>query len=449
MPRAALQAGIPWEWTTHEEYMNALACRPLGLNVATLIGHCAVRQYAMGEASVERAASETEIAEMERMVRDGMAAGAFGFSTNFNEGHFREDGQPVPSRLANREEIERLCRVIGESRRGLVQLTHGGSARPEHIARITEWYDIIAKETRRPLIGESIRQRWDHPDLWRRQLEHVEERCRRGGAAYAMTVTRPVVRRWTLKNTNPFDEMPTWKTLKDLPLEKRKDEFRNRDTRDLLGREVIEDRLPVNFSRRWDLVCVRQVARPEHRSFEGKSVEELARAQGKSAIDFFLDLALAEDLETTFQDSREQGDEKAVGEIFRSPYVLLGQSDAGAHVARSAGFGYCTLFLGLWVRERQVMPLEEAIRKLTFMPASIFGLMDRGLLRRGMAADVVVFDPATVGVEEPEMVRDLPEGAPRYIQHARGIHYSIVNGSLLMKDGSHTGAYPGRVLRSN
>ncbi|MGH7843928.1 MAG: N-acyl-D-amino-acid deacylase family protein [Candidatus Binatia bacterium] len=449
MPRNALQAGIPWEWTTHAEYMNALTRRPLGLNVATLIGHCAVRQYAMGEASVERAASGAEITEMERMVRDGMVAGAFGFSTNFNEGHFREDGKPVPSRLANREEIERLCRVIGESQRGVVQLTHGGSARPEHIAHITEWYDIIARETRRPLIGESIRQRWDHPDLWRKQLEHVEERSRRGGAAYAMTVTRPVLRRWTLKNRNPFDEMPAWKKLKDLPSERRKEEFRNRDTRALLAREAVEERRPVNFSRRWDLVWVRQVTRPEHKPFEGKSVEEIARSQGKSAIDFFLDLALAEDFETIFQDSREQGDEKAVGEIFRSPYVLLGQSDAGAHVARSAGFGYCTLFLGRWVRERQVMPLEEAIRKLTFMPASIFGITDRGLLRPGMAADVVVFDPATVDAEEPEMVNDLPERAPRYIQHARGVHYSIVNGSLLMKNGKHTGSYPGQVLRSD
>jgi N-acyl-D-aspartate/D-glutamate deacylase len=243
--------------------------------------------------------------------------------------------------------------------------------------------------------------------------------------------------------------MPAWKKLKDLPLEKRQDEYRSGETLALLAREAVEERRPVNFSRRWDLVFVRQVARPEHKPFESKSIEELARSRGISAIDFFLDLALAEDFETIFEDSREQGDEKAVGEIFRSPHVLLGQSDAGAHVARSAGFGYCTLFLDRWVRERQLMSLEEAIRKLTFMPASIFGIRDRGLLRPGMAADVVVFDPATVGAETPEMVHDLPEGAPRHIQHARGIHYSIVNGALLMEHGKHTGRYPGQVLRSN
>src|SRR5574341_2117975 len=150
MPRKSLQAGIPWEWTSHGEYLHALERRPLGLNVATLVGHCAVRQYSMGEASVEREANEAEIAEMEELVRQGMAAGAFGFSTNSNQTHFREDGKPVPSRFSSLEEIARLCRVVGESQRGLVQFTHGAFATPEHVARISRWYDTILKETRRP-----------------------------------------------------------------------------------------------------------------------------------------------------------------------------------------------------------------------------------------------------------------------------------------------------------
>jgi N-acyl-D-aspartate/D-glutamate deacylase len=162
-----------------------------------------------------------------------------------------------------------------------------------------------------------------------------------------------------------------------------------------------------------------------------------------------LDLSLEENLETVFEDSITQGDEKAVAAIFRSPYVMLGQSDAGAHVASAnPGFGFGTFLLSYWVRQRQIMAMEEAIRKLTFMPASIFGICDRGLLRPGMAADVFVFDPAAIDLEKPEQVNDLPEGAPRYIQHARGIRYSIVNGAVLMQNGSHTGAYPGKVLRS-
>jgi N-acyl-D-aspartate/D-glutamate deacylase len=129
--------------------------------------------------------------------------------------------------------------------------------------------------------------------------------------------------------------------------------------------------------------------------------------------------------------------------------VLLGQSDAGAHVANAnPGFGYSTIMLAHWVRERQIMSLEEAIKKLTFLPASIFGIHDRGLLRRGMAADVLVFDPERIALAPPEKVSDLPEGAPRYIQRAVGIHYTIVNGSVLMENGAHKGAYPGTVLRS-
>jgi N-acyl-D-aspartate/D-glutamate deacylase len=448
MPRESLQAGIPWEWTTHGEYLAALERRPLGLNVATLVGHCAVRQYAMGEASVEREANDAEIIEMEELVRQGMAAGAFGFSTNSNQTHFREDGKPVPSRFSSLEEIARLCRVVGESQRGLVQFTHGAFATPEHVARISQWYDTILKETRRPLIGESVRHRWSEPDLWRKQLNDVEERSRQGYAAYAMTSTRRSMRRWTLKDGARLDPIPAWKRVLSLPIDARLKQLRLPAVRRELDKATT-DGTPIDFARRWDLIQVRKVARMENKHLEGKSVEELARAQRKPPIDALLDLALAEDCETTFEDSSTQGDEQAVKEIFRHPNVLLGQSDAGAHLANgNPGFGYATMMLAYWVRERQLMTLEDAVKKLTFLPASIFGLYDRGLVRRGMAADLLVFDPDQIDLAPPQKVEDLPEGAPRYIQRAKGIHYTIVNGSVLMKNGSHTGVYPGKVLRS-
>jgi N-acyl-D-amino-acid deacylase len=448
MPRQTLQSGIPWEWTTHGEYLDALERRPLGLNVATLVGHCAVRQYAMGEASVEREANEDEIAEMAGLVRNGMRAGAFGFSTNANQRHYREDGKPVASRVAGLDEIARLCRVVGEAQRGLVQFTHGAFAAPEHVARIGQWYDTILKETRRPLIGESIRHFWTEPDLWRKQLSDVEERCRGGYAAYAMTSTRRTLRRWTLKDASRFDEMPTWKNLMTLPLDRRKESFGDPQTRIDLVKALAESK-PISFSRRWDLLFIKKAARPENKSLEGQSIEELARWQSKRPIDAFLDLALAEELETVFEDAATQADEQAVKEIFSSPHVLLGQSDAGAHVANAnPGFGFATTMLAYWVRERQIMDLEAAIKKLTFLPASIFGMNDRGLLRRGLAADLFVFDPATIDLQPPEKTNDLPEGAARYVQRAKGIHCTIVNGSVLMKDGAHTGLYPGKVLRS-
>lgn len=448
MPRASLQAGIPWEWSTHGEFLDALERRPLGLNVATLVGHCAVRQYAMGEACVEREANDTEISEMEELVRHGMAAGAFGFSTNSNQSHYREDGKPVASRFAGLNEIAHLCRVVGESQRGLVQFTHGAFATPEHVAHISQWYDTILKETRRPLIGESVRHRWSEPELWRKQLNDVEERCRQGYAAYAMTSTRPSTRRWTLKDSNRLDEIPAWKNLMTMPLELRKEKFRERQTRLELAKATTDGK-PINFSRRWDCISIKKAARAENKNLENKNIDELARAQSKLPIDAFLDLALSEDLETTFEDSATQGDLHAVKEIFSNPHVLLGQSDAGAHVANAnPGFGYSTIMLAHWVRRRQIMSLEDAIKKLTFLPASLFGIHDRGLLRHGMAADMVVFDPETIDLVEPEKVEDLPEGAPRYIQRAKGIHYTVVNGSVLMRNGAHTGVYPGRVLRS-
>ncbi|MGH7817398.1 MAG: N-acyl-D-amino-acid deacylase family protein, partial [Candidatus Binatia bacterium] len=428
MPRESLQAGIPWDWTTHGEYLQALDKRPLGLNVATLIGHCAVRQYAMGEASVEREANDGEIAEMEELVRHGMAAGAFGFSTNSNQTHFREDGKPVASRFAGLREIARLCRVVGESQRGLVQFTHGAFATPEHVALISQWYDTILKETRRPLIGESVRHRWGEPDLWLKQLNDVEERGRQGYAAYAMTSTRRSMRRWTLKDGSRLNVIPAWKKILSLPADVRLEKLGDPLVRRELDRETTEG-APIDFSRRWDLISVKKVARPENSNLEGKSIAELANDQHKAPIDALLDLALAEDLDTTFEDSTTQDDEQAVKEIFTNPNVLLGQSDAGAHVANgNPGFGYATLMLAYWVRERQIMTLEDAIKKLTFLPASLFGIHDRGLLRRGMAADVLVFDPAEIGLLPAEKVDDLPEGAPRYIQRAKGIHSTIVNG---------------------
>jgi len=341
-----------------------------------------------------------------------------------------------------------LCRVVGESQSGLVQFTHGAFAAPEHVARIGQWYDTILKETRRPLIGESIRHFWSEPELWRKQLNDVEDRCRQGYAAYAMTSTRRTLRRWTLKDSTRFDEMPVWKKLMTLPLDQRKDGFRDRQTRVELDKAIAENK-PISFSRRWDLVSIKKLARAENKSLEGKNIEELARLLAQSPIDAFLDLALAEDLETTFEDAATQSDEQAVKEIFSSPHVLLGQSDAGAHVANAnPGFGFATTMLSYWVRERQIMSLEEAIKKLTFLPASVFGIRDRGLLRQGMAADIFAFDPARIALAEAEKVQDLPAGAPRYIQAAKGIHYSVINGSVLMNNGAHTGMYPGKVLRS-
>jgi N-acyl-D-aspartate/D-glutamate deacylase len=264
-----------------------------------------------------------------------------------------------------------------------------------------------------------------------------------------MTSTRRALRRWNLKDGERFKALAEWQRLMSLTLEGRKQELGNGSVRIKLAGEIACAGPGTNLTQRWNTVAVNKVSRPEHREYEGKSIDEIARLQGKALLDALLDLALAEGLETIFEESNTQGDEAAVREIFQSPYVMLGQSDAGAHVASgNPGFGFGTLLLSYWVRERGIMALEDAIRKLTFMPAYIFGIQDRGMLRPGMAADMFVFDPATIDLEKPRKVSDLPEGAARFVQGARGIHYNIVNGSVLMEQGAHTGAYPGKVLRS-
>jgi N-acyl-D-aspartate/D-glutamate deacylase len=233
------------------------------------------------------------------------------------------------------------------------------------------------------------------------------------------------------------------------PLEQRRRLFADPEARRKLRYEAVEEKRSSRFSRRWDLVYMIKAALPENRSLEKKSVAEIAKIKNKDVIDAFLDLSLEENLDTLYQTSSTNGDEAAVAEILRSPFTLVGQSDAGAHLIYDAGYGYATRFLGHWIRERQVMTLEEGIRKLTFMVASVFGLRDRGLIRKGMAADLVVFDPQTVQECEPEMVNDLPAGEPRLIQKAEGINMTVVNGEVLIESGEHSGAYPGRVLGGN
>ncbi|HEY7068241.1 MAG TPA: amidohydrolase family protein [Chloroflexota bacterium] len=442
MARPALEAGFDWRWETPAQYAQVLGQR-LGLNAGFLVGHCAIRQAAMGEDSVERAATPAEIARMQDLIREALDAGALGFSTNQNNRHFREDGKPVPPRLATPEEIEALAGVLTERNAGIFQTTQGGVNQPEDVHRTAD----LALRVGRPIVWQSILHRWSHPHSWRGLLDAAADAAARGARTYAMTNARPFNNRYTLRNAQEFDEFPTWRALMFAPVEARKAAFRDPDVRAKLRWEAVDDPKPGTFPKRWDLVRIIKVARPEHQEYQGLSVAALAERQGKPVVDAFLDLSLAEDLETLFQHALTNGDDAAVGEILRSPYTVVGQSDAGAHVNIDAGFGYCTLLLGYYVRELGVMSLEEAVRKLTFMVASIFELPGRGLLRPGYAADLVVFDPATVGPCEPEMVNDLPAGEPRLIQRATGIEYTVVNGTVLLEHGEHTGAYPGRVLR--
>ncbi|MGZ8465928.1 MAG: N-acyl-D-amino-acid deacylase family protein [Candidatus Binatia bacterium] len=447
MPSQVLRQAVKWEWTSFPQYLDRLQ-EKLGVNVAALMGHCAVRQYVMGEESSERAATPAEIAQMKALVREGMKAGAIGFSTNQNRRHMREDGRPIPSRLATDEEIVELASVLGELNCGSMQISRGtlGTARP--VEEDIDFFRRLASTSGRPVIWQSIAHRWNAPELWRKLLDLAQDSLASGAPSYPLTNARLFNGRFTLKNAQTFDDLPSWKQVMFAPVEQRAELFSDTERRRQLRFEAVEDKRPTTFSRRWDQIFLIKAAQAKNQALEGKSVEEIAQSLNKDVIDTFLDIAVEEKLETMFQNSGSR-DEEATAEILKSPITLVGQSDAGAHLVYHAGYGYATRFLGYWVREKAVMPLEEAIRKLTFMVASVFGLYDRGLIRPGMAADLVLFDPQTVRECEPEMVNDLPGGEKRLIQRATGVKTTMVNGAILVQDGEHTGAFPGRVLRNH
>jgi N-acyl-D-amino-acid deacylase len=442
MEMSLLRAAVEWQWTDVPGYLDALDRSQPALNVGVLVGHCALRQFVMGEDSVERPATGNEIDTMRAALRRAMRAGALGFSTNQNPRHIRDDGKPLPSRLAEFAEIEALGAVLGELNRGVVQMSSapGGADRVERLANLSL---LIG----RPVIWNAILHSWADPENWRAMLAATEGAFRRGARAWANTNTRAFNNRFTLKDAQEFDEFPTWRALMLGPLEERRKAFHDPEVRARLKWEAVDDPKRGTFHKRWDLVYIVKPVLPKNQELKGQSVAQLARRQGKEVLDAFFDLALEEDLDTGFRTPLTNGDPDAVGQIVASPYTVLGQSDAGAHLAIDAGFGYCTGLLANFVRERGALTLEAAIRKLTGMQAQIFGITDRGLLRSGMAADVVVFDPATVRPEEAELVHDLPGGAARLVQQASGIHLVLVNGEPILEGGKLTGARPGQVLR--
>jgi N-acyl-D-aspartate/D-glutamate deacylase len=441
--RRVLEEGIQWKWKSTAEYLDALGTR-LGINAAALVGHIAVRHSVMGEDAVERQATGEEVAKMKELVREGMEAGAVGFSTNQNPRHIREDKKPVASRLAADEELGSLLDVLAEMNRGVVQLSGGGADARGRIAYAAQ----MARRTGRPVLWQSINHSWSRPNHWQEMLANTQRVFQEEGLPiYAMTQAKPFQNRYTLSDAQCFDEFPTWKSAMFSPVEVRKQMFADFAVRKKLRAEAIEDQSPSVFPRRWDVIFVDHVKLPKNKIFEHKSVQEIASAADQDGLDWFLDISLEEDLQTRFVHTNTQGDPQAVCEILKHPAVMIGQSDAGAHMGYDARFGYATAFLGCWVRDHGIMSLEEAVNKLTFRVASVFGLSDRGLLRPGFAADIAVFNPATVNTLEPEYVQDLPANETRMIQKATGVPHTIVNGEVVIENGAPTGALPGKVLR--
>lgn len=446
IPMESLEAGTQWAWGSVADYLHALD-RRLGVNAGVLMGHSAIRRYVMGDASRERAeATPDELDAMKTVIRDGIQAGAIGVSFGRNQGHEDLMGRPIPGIVAPVEELYELASALRGLSSGVMQC---GSAYPLEIR--DGFCTRMSEISGRPMIYNQIVYNPKSPDAWRQHLEIVDASIRDGHRVYPVTDPRLVGARYTLRNAQTFDRFPTWReVMMGTTDEQKKAAFSDPEVRGRMRVEADEGRglggaQPVQ----WNTISVSRTSLAKNEGLRGKSIAMIAAEQGAHPLDAFLDLALEEDLNTSFSSDERRTRQEATAALLQSPNVLIGLSDAGAHVEFQAGYGYGTTVLGHWVRERHVLSLEEAIRKLTFMQACFFGIPNRGLLAPGFAADVIVFDPDTVDAEEPEEVQDLPAGRTRMGLAARGIDYTIVNGQVLLEQGRHTGAYPGRIVRGN
>jgi N-acyl-D-aspartate/D-glutamate deacylase len=436
IPRSILET-LEWRWGSTADYLGILDQR-LGVNVASIVGHNAIRQFVMGDDATEREATTDEIAAMQDAMRQAMRDGAIGYSINRNPTHFRDDGKPLPSRISTEDELLQVAGVLAEFGAGVVQHSSFGRRNVDDI----DWVARLGEASGRPVLWTGVNYQPDQPDIWREQLDCLEPHFQRGLRLFGNTNIVPFAIRFSLKNAQFFDMLPAWRSIMVRPVDQRSGPFGDPALRPSL-RE-----LDPAFATRVSRVKVLQPALPENRELRGKTIAELAQLRGAPHIvDALLDVAVEENLETLFLASSPIEDE--MGEIVRSPYTIVGQSDAGAHVQFISNFGVCTSLLGQYVRERQLLSLEEAVRQLTFKVANVFGIKDRGLVWPGWAADLVLFDPDTVEPLDTESADDYPGGFTRVLQHARGMHYTIVNGEVLIDHGQHTGAYPGHVIRNS
>ncbi|MGA8049250.1 MAG: amidohydrolase family protein [Burkholderiales bacterium] len=443
IPFEVLKAGITWDWETFPEYLDAAANRKPALNLAFLAPLTPLRHYVMGEASMERAATEVETKQIKSLLGEAMDAGAFGFSSTLLNQHMGYGGRPLACRNASREEIKAYCNALRERGKGAIEM-----AMTRQIAVLEnpelELLDFMLDESRRPVTFIAMFDRDDLPEAVRETLKKARPMIAKG--ARPQTSPLPLTREVNMRSPFSFAAFPSWKRVfEDKSKSAQAAVYRDPAFRAQFRKELER---PLSFGN-WARITLHEVKNPTLKRFEGRTVADIAAEQGKDGVDAFLDLTLADDLENEFtmQSFNTRADRMA--ELLNDPTVLLGLGDGGAHLDMLCDAGYPTYVLGTWVRERKVLRLEEAVRRMTSDPADFFGIRDRGRIALGLAADLVVFDPATVGsAGRPERLYDLPGGAKRMVMRSQGVEMTLVNGVPTWERGALTGASAGTVLRS-
>jgi len=444
IPLTSMKLGMRWDWVSFADYLASLQRAGLGINVGSLIPHSPLRIWVMGlEAAKARVATPDEVAQMADMLRMGMRAGGFGFSTDRNIADTDYDGSPLPSHQADDTELLTLCSVLREFGIGSIEYTLRAQRRPDF-----EFTAALSRAAGRPIVWNALAQFQTQPDHWRKVLTWMDE-LNRDAQLYGMTVCFPAHLYFTLEEMNQFDDMPAWREALSRPLTERTTILRDPAVRRALNEDFRTVRTRV-FSGNWSDISVTHT-RAENQTAIGHTIAELARASGGEPIDVFLDLALSEDLQTGFKiHDFANRDLDALATMLKHPHAVIGLSDGGAHTKLFSLGKYPIEFLANWVRDRELMSLEEAHWRLSFVPAWIIGLRDRGVLREGMAADLIVYDldQLRIAPSEPEMVHDLPGGEGRLVQRAVGIDYTIVNGQVTFEGQTCTGVRSGALLRS-
>jgi len=443
IPFPVLDRGITWDWESFPQYLDAAARRKPALNLGFLAPLTPFRHYVMGEASLERAATAAETVRIAQLLGEALDAGAFGFSSTILNQHLGFAGRPLACRNASREELTAYARTLRARRKGAIEI-----ALTRQIAVLEDdelaILDLLLAESARPVTFIAMFDRDDLPEALLDTLRKAAPMIARG--ARPQTSPLPLTREISMRSPFSFAAFPSWqRVFADTSKGAQAAVYRDRSFRDQFRAEL---KRPAGFGN-WARITVHEVRSPALKQWEGLTVAELAAAQGKDGVDAFLDLTLADDLENEFTMASFNTRVDRMAELLNDPSVLIGLGDGGAHVDMLCDSGYPTYVLGTWVRERGVLTLEHAVQRLTSDPADFFGIRDRGRLKLGLAADIVVFDPATVGsATRPERRYDLPGGAKRMVMPSRGIEYSLVNGVVTWEKGALTGAAAGEVLRS-
>ena len=429
IPKDAILNGLPWDWEDYGGYLDAIERLNPALNVAGMVGHCAVRFYVMGERAVEEQATPEERAKMADVVAKSMDGGAVGFSTNRYPPHKLPDGRSIPGTFADPVELVEIAKAVGP-RNGLMQAVGANFEVLQAMAETTKGRILFSYGTG-PQEGSG-----------KAQADNLAKLCEHGDLT-AITQVRGSGFMFGLQSALPV-QGETWDALRKAPLADRLVAIRDGETRAKLIAEgkASKSRLPLA-----NVFYLGSGETPNYTLPADQNLEAQAAAAGEHWVETFLRLSDETDGRALFNLRMFNQSLKELGDLFKSEHIFPSLGDAGAHVSQIMDAGWPSFVLSHWIRDAGLYTLEEGVRRLTSGPARVLGLKDRGTLRVGMKADVNVLDPAQVAERQPELVHDFPGGAPRYIQKSMGYKATLVNGALTLADGEHTGERAGLVLR--